>query len=793
MKYQVLNRIFGKHMTRTRKFERLVLNCDFVIVEMSDDIHLFADSHTELGIGSDARLSFPELMGIEEILISILAGEQDLFEIEEIQRSYVNKPDIYLDIYIFCEQLVTNEIHDNHLTVLFENITEKIQVKRKVMQKYHELGLLSSVLSSYKNYMDKVITSMGDALIVTTKTGYIKKINRAAVNLFGYREEELVNQKISLIIDNNQLLQQAIQRPGSFQEYLKNVEVVCKHKNRDKLLIAFSCSVITKADQTSEDIVYVGRDITARQRRQQRNCAQFGITRILSESETIKQAMPEILRIVAESLGWDLGELWTSNEYISIPTESSPLEPILRCVEIWSSRAVAVREFKALTWQTTYSLGMGLPGRVWAMGSPLWVRDIVEDEDKMRSLRDESRSHLAAKSNLHAAFGFPIFDDSKIFGVMTFFSREIQPPDIDLLQMMVSIGNQIAEFIKRKHAEEELLASEERYRDLFENANDLIISLNSYGRFIYANRAWYETTGYSQNDVNNLNIIDIIHPDYRQSSRQSFTRILSGDAFEQIQTVLMTKNGNQVVLEGNISCRFVDGKPVATRAIFRDITSRIAAEIALRQQQEQTERLLLNILPEVIANQLKQYPGNIAEDYADVSVLFADLVGFTQIASQVSAIQLVKLLNQIFSAFDLLCDRYNLEKIKTIGDAYMVVGGLPMRRQDHADAIAFMAIDMQDAIAQFNQENQQNLNIRIGIHSGSVVAGVIGIKKFTYDLWGDTVNVASRMESQGIPGKIQVTQVTYELLKDKFELEQRGEIEIKGKGKMMTYLLLGVK
>jgi adenylate cyclase len=786
MKYQLLNRIFSKHTTTTRKFERLVLSCDFVILEMSQEISYFADSLDELQIGKDARLSFPELMGIEEVLVSIFQGDQDLFELEEIHRTSADKPDIYIDIYIFCEQLTINKIDEKYLVILFEDITEEIQIKRKVMQKYHELGLLSSVLSSYKNYMDKVITSMGDALIVTTKSGYIKKLNRAAVNLFGYREEELVNQKISLIIDNNQLLQQAIQRPGLFQEYLKNVEVVCKKKNQEKLLVAFSCSVIIKADQSSEDIVYIGRDITARQMRQQRNSAQFGITRILSESETIKQAMPEVLRIICESLGWDLGELWTSEEYISVPSAENHIDPILRCVEIWSSRAVSVREFKALTWQTTYPLGMGLPGRVWLMASPLWIRDIAEDGDKVRS-------YPAAKSSLHAAFGFPILDDNQIFGVMTFLSREIQPPDIDLLQMMVSIGNQIAEFIKRKHTEEALLASEERYRDLFENANDLIISVNSYGQFIYANRAWYETLGYSPDDAKNLNIIDIIHPDYQVNSRQSFSRILSGNSFEQIQTVLMTKNGNQVILEGNISCRFIEGKPVATRGIFRDITSRIAAEIALRQQQEQTERLLLNILPEVIANQLKQYPGNIAEDYTDVSVLFADLVGFTEIASQVSAIQLVKLLNQIFSAFDRLCDRHSLEKIKTIGDAYMVVGGLPMRRNDHADAIAFMALDMQHAIAQFNQDNQQNLSIRIGIHSGSVVAGVIGIKKFTYDLWGDTVNVASRMESQGIAGKIQVTETTYQLLKEKFELQQRGEIEIKGKGKMMTYLLVNAK
>jgi adenylate cyclase len=781
MKYQVLDRIFNKHQA-SRKFERLEIDANCFIVDTSEQVRRFADNPDEVILGNDVRLAFPEFIGLEEVLISILEGNQELFELEGIQRYFNQQSDIlYIDIYIFRET-GENQL-ENRLIILLEDVTESMLVKQKFSQRSHETNLLSNVLASYKNYMDKVITSMADALIVTTKSGEIKKVNRATLEMFGYREEELINQSISIIIDDNQLLQKAIQQYTFFHRYFQNAEVVCRTKNREKVLVAFSCSVIQKKIDGLEDIVYVGRDITARKRRQQRHSAQYSITRIISESTSIKLAIPEILRMICESLGWDLGELWTANEYISTSTLQSQNYPVLRCVEMWSSRTVTIREFKLVTWKTIYQSGMGLPGRIWTMGTPIWVRDVKSDVDV--------RSQFATTSGLQAAFGFPIFDDNQTFGVMTFFSREIQPPDVDLLQMMVSIGNQIAEFIKRKHAEEALLESEERYRDLFENANDLIQSANAYGEIIYVNRAWCETLGYSPDDIANINIFDIISPEYQKHCRQIFSRVLAGEKIEAVQTAFLTKNGDTIILEGNINCKFADGKPIATRGIFRNITQRVAAENALREQQEQSERLLLNILPAAIANRLKIQPGNIAENFANVSVLFADIVGFTQISAKLGAIQLVKLLNQIFSAFDRLCDRYGLEKIKTIGDAYMVVGGLPNRTSDHAQAIANMALDMQNAIVIFNAENQQDFSIRIGIHSGSVVAGVIGIKKFTYDLWGDTVNIASRMESHGLVGKIHVSEDTYNLLSHEFTFEKRGEIEVKGKGIMTTYLLEG--
>ncbi len=213
----------------------------------------------------------------------------------------------------------------------------------------------------------------------------------------------------------------------------------------------------------------------------------------------------------------------------------------------------------------------------------------------------------------------------------------------------------------------------------------------------------------------------------------------------------------------------------------------------LKKEQDKAEELLLNVLPASIAARLKQGDKVIAESFPDVTILFADLVNFTQLSANISAKELVNILNEIFSEFDLLAEKHGLEKIKTIGDAYMVVGGLPVHRDDHAQAVASMALDMRAAIQRISSLSQEPLSIRIGINTGPVVAGVIGIKKFIYDLWGDTVNVASRMESHGIPDQIHVTVETYQALQQEFTFQKRDKIQVKGKGEMQTYLLINRK
>jgi class 3 adenylate cyclase len=212
---------------------------------------------------------------------------------------------------------------------------------------------------------------------------------------------------------------------------------------------------------------------------------------------------------------------------------------------------------------------------------------------------------------------------------------------------------------------------------------------------------------------------------------------------------------------------------------------------ALQREEERSERLLLNVLPAPIAARLKQHEDVIADGFAEVTVLFADLVDFTRRSQRGSPQQVVQVLDELFSAFDQLTRRQGLEKIKTIGDAYMVAGGLPEPRPDHAQAVADLALAMQVEVARRTDPSGQPLQVRIGLDTGPVVAGVIGQYKFSYDLWGDTVNTASRMESSGVPGCIQVTERTYRRLRDGYRFEPRGPIQVKGKGEMITWFLVG--
>ena len=356
---------------------------------------------------------------------------------------------------------------------------------------------------------------------------------------------------------------------------------------------------------------------------------------------------------------------------------------------------------------------------------------------------------------------------------------------INQMELRINLTKLKRAQIKNKQVEAKLRSSDEQIVNFLEGMSDAFFALDTDWRFTYVN---YKAAQFLQRSPEEL---------FGKNFWEEFPDLINSVFYDQYHKAVAKQVG--VIFEKYYrplkvwwEVRVFPGRD-GISVFFHDITKRKKMESELRKERNKTENLLLNLLPEPIAERLKEEPGVIADKFEKATILFADLVNFTQISTTMPATKLVYLLNEIFSSFDELTEKHGLEKIKTIGDAYMVAGGIPIVRPDHAEASAEMALDMLVAIDELNVKLEATFDLRIGINSGPVVAGVIGTKKFIYDLWGNAVNTASRMESHGVPGRIQVSFYTYELLRDKYEFEERGLIDIKGQGEMRTYFLTGPK
>ncbi|MCS6813986.1 MAG: response regulator [Cyanobacteria bacterium] len=369
--------------------------------------------------------------------------------------------------------------------------------------------------------------------------------------------------------------------------------------------------------------------------------------------------------------------------------------------------------------------------------------------------------------------------------------QQLQQQQLELQHQNARLQQEIAE---RQQAEQALKQAEAKYRSIVENAVEGIYQVTPNGKYISANPSLARILGYGSPSELMQQVTNVSQQLYVEPSRlaELAAYLQRYDVISEFESQVYCKDGSTIWIAENVRCvRDDEGNVLYYEGMVQDVSDRRQTEVELRQERQKTERLLLNILPQPIAQRLKGKPQTIADNFEDVTVLFADIVDFTQLSAHTSPTQLIDLLNEIFSAFDQIAERYGLEKVKTIGDAYMAAAGLPMPRADHAQAVAEAALAMQQAITNFHYGEQQSFQLRIGINTGPVIAGVIGMKKFAYDLWGDTVNVASRMESQGEAGKIQVTDTVYDRLKEHFSFEKRGSIAVKGKGMMTTYWLTG--
>ena len=648
--------------------EYFIVDRNLVIFQYSQDISRFFSSSRRLSRGQDVRELLPELNNYQQIINNIIEGKKKCFSLPEINfNSQVDRFDIPVLHGTFAELCFTIHLarHSfngrNYLIIFLEEIltrSAEIASLDKKLDPYnllHDSSLLSNQLEQSIYFYERIFASMAEALIITSNTGIIQKVNQSLVNLLGYKRAELVDRSINKIIADPHFLLSEIQQYLLTQgELIKNLEVICHTKQGLNKIISFTCSRIKAENNHDIKLIYLGRDITNIKRYQQRQTVQSYVSKILANSPDFNRAAPKILQVICENLDLMVGEIWIEPNQVTTKQK-------LKCEFLWIKNSSQVSKLTKVTHKSDYEIEEDIVGNIWSNNS-------FYRYDNRLQKSNFPRQSIALEAGLSGGFGFPIQGDNKILAVMNFFFKTGKNLDESLEDLMLTIANQIGQFIQRKQAER-----------------------------------------------------------------------------------------------------------------------------ALRYQQEASEKLLLNILPEMIAEQLKQQNRTIADHFESVTILFADLVGFTNLFARLPPIEIVEILNEVFSEFDRISTKYGLEKIKIIGDAYMVVGGLPQQRDDHAEAIAEMALDMQKAIAQFNLETDKTLSIRIGINTGAVVAGVIGTKKFSYDLWGDAVNVAYRMESHGVPDRIQVTASTYELLKDKYLLQPRGDIEVKGKGKMPTYFLVGRK
>lgn len=525
------------------------------------------------------------------------------------------------------------------------------------------------------------------------------------------------------------------------------------------------------------------------------------VTQAISTTPDFYSALEVAISHVCEATGWSFGEAW-------IPTADGT---VLQCSPPWYCRSTgqdqsiinALQRFREHSEGLTIKPDEGLPGRVWQRAKSEWIPDVSVQSHAI-FLRDE----VAQECGFKAGFGVPIImppanlaqppQPGKVLAVLVFFMVESRQQDRRLVEVVSAVAAQLGTVLQQKQAEAALREKEEYLRLIIDNIPQQVFWKDTNLVFVGCNKNWAEYAHLDNPEaVIGKTDYDLIpNSEVAEYYRAQDRRIIETNKAEYhlIETKQKTANGKTIWLDVNkIPIHDTKGNVIGILGVLEDITQRQQAEIALRAEQERSERLLLNILPKAIADQLKRDNSAIAEQFNSVTIMFADIVDFSPLASRMSPTELVNLLNQIFSSFDQLAEQHGLEKIKTIGDAYMVVGGLPTIRPDHAEAVAEMALDMQREIARFRRDDGEPFCLRIGINTGSVVAGVIGIKKFIYDLWGDAVNIASRMEAQGIPGNIQVTSATYEYLKIKYLFEERGAILVKGKGEMNTYWLKGRK
>ncbi|MDY7016222.1 MAG: adenylate/guanylate cyclase domain-containing protein, partial [Cyanobacteriota bacterium] len=440
-------------------------------------------------------------------------------------------------------------------------------------------------------------------------------------------------------------------------------------------------------------------EIRERQQAEMESSVMLMATQAISRARDVSGAIAALVCLLCQMLECERAEAWTPS------ADGTSLQRMPEVYFIGNSCQLA-------SWPTDTSDGEGeanleILNQIWASGEPQWVEDLSQ------------RPELAtSEAEMKAVFGFPILHQERVYAILMFYHRQTKPYKPHLVELVSAIARQISFLIARKQAEAAQRQAEQKYQSIFENSLEGIFQSTPEGRFLSANPTLARIYGYDSPADFIESISDIARQVYVDpQQRQQF--LLAAEAPNGVsgfEMLAYRKDGTTIwISETGRAVRDETGNILYYEGTVTDITERKQMQEALREQKAQTESLLINILPRPIAQRLKAGQNPIADYFEDASILFADIVGFTEFASQTTPVKLVEILSVIFAEFDGLAEKFGLEKIKTIGDNYMVVGGLPVPKSDGVAAIAQMALEMQAALARYNLKTGQTFQLRIGI------------------------------------------------------------------------------